>query len=98
MSKKWMVAGLIMLAVAVAGCGESSNHTATSSNDGKRYGPACQHELVSAACVEEEEAKRKPIEERNQKEQQRALNQEHEEVAKEATEQEREREENSPIK
>lgn len=86
-----------MLAVAVAGCGGSSNHTATSSDGGKRYGPACQHELVSAACVEEE-AKRKPIEERDQKEQQRALGQEHEEVAKEAEEQEKESEGNSPIK
>ncbi len=87
-----------MLAVAIVGCGASSNHTAASSHGGERYGPACKHELVSAACIEEEEAKKKPIEEQARNEQQQALNQEHEELGKEDIEQEKEREENSPIK
>jgi hypothetical protein len=96
MNIKWTVVGLIILAFTVAGCGATSNHTSTASNGSERYGPACKHELVSAACLEEEEAKKKPIEERDHKEQQKALNQMHEEEAKEGAEQEKESEENSP--
>jgi hypothetical protein len=93
-----VAAGLSMLVIAMAGCGESTDHTATATNGGERYGPACKHELVSAACIEEEEAKKKPIEERARAEQQQGLTQEHEEIAKDDVEQEKEMEENSPTK
>jgi hypothetical protein len=96
MSKQWMTVGLAMLVVAFAGCGESSSHTATSNNGSERYGPACKHELVSAACIEEEEAKKKPLEERARKEQQKALSQEQDEIAQDNTEQEKESEEYGP--